>query len=280
MGGIASGSIVPARRLQASGVYVAGRYKQGPDYRIVRSGGANEWLILFTADGCGSYLAGREYRTCALGDAVIFPAGIPHDYRTAGEMWEFDWAHFIPCEEWFAKIKFPPAEGGVHAVHIRNPERRLQLDQAFRTIRQNQYVDGKYREVLALNVMETIFIVIAQEYGDQTDNPPLDPRVAQAMQYMSGRLNEPLRLEEIAGHVALSPSRLSHLFKKETGQSLMDTFAKMRLRHAANLLKYTPHTVEHIAEQTGFSSVYYFSSAFKKYAGVSPTAYRQGKAGC
>jgi AraC family transcriptional regulator of arabinose operon len=79
---------------------------------------------------------------------------------------------------------------------------------------------------------------------------------------------------DVARHVALSPSRLSHLFKQETGRSIMDTFNKMRLRHAANLLRYTAHSVEQIAALTGFSSVYYFSAAFKKYTGLSPTAYR------
>lgn len=259
---------------EAPDVYVSDHYVQDAAYHVVRSGGSRQWLILFTTDGCGAYAEGQETRYCEKGDVVILPAGVPHDYRTHGERWAFHWAHFVPCEEWFAKVKLPLSADGIYAVHIRRPDRYGKMVRAFQCIHENQYAGSEYRQALALNVMEHIFILIAQEWEDRRENKPMDPRIAAVMQYLSVRTDQPLRVEDVARHVALSPSRLSHLFKQETGRSIMDTFNKMRLRHAANLLRYTSHSVEQIAALTGFSSVYYFSAAFKKYTGMSPTAYR------
>jgi AraC family transcriptional regulator of arabinose operon len=136
-------------------------------------------------------------------------------------------------------------------------------------------MDSRYRGMLALNVMEFIFILIANEYDGMEGRNHTDPRIEEVMHYLSIRLDKSLKLDEVARHVSLSPSRLSHIYKSETGQSIMDTFIKMRLRHAADLLQYTTQLVEHIAEQVGYSSVYYFSTAFKTHFGVSPTAYRR-----
>jgi AraC family transcriptional regulator of arabinose operon len=253
-------------------IHVSAYYKQGPDYHVIRTGGSKDWLILFTTNGSGAYKAGDETRFCKKGDIVILPAGIPHDYKTVGTIWEFHWAHFIPCEDWIAKMKLPPPIEGIYSVRILHQEQRM--EQAFQMIHQNQHDGNKYRRTLALNVMEFIFILAAQEYDNQHCANVMDPRIISSIQYISSRLNQSLSLNDIANHVSLSPSRLSHLFKQETGQSIMDTFTKMRLRYASSLLQYTPQSVEQIADHTGFSSVYYFSTAFKKYAGMSPTAFR------
>jgi AraC family transcriptional regulator of arabinose operon len=253
-------------------IHVSDYYKQGPDYHVIRTEGSKDWLILFTTNGSGAYTADNEIRYCQKGDIVILPAGMPHDYRTSGEIWEFHWVHFTPYEDWFAKMKLPLFTEDNHSIRILHSQERM--EHAFQTIHQNQHDGNKYRRTLALNVMEFIFILIAQEYDNQQSDNVMDSRIISAMQYLSSRLNQSLNLNDIADYVSLSPSRLSHLFKQETGHSIMDTFSKMRIRHASSLLQYTSQSVEQIADQTGFSSLYYFSTAFKKYAGMSPTAYR------
>lgn len=253
-------------------IHVSDYYKQGPDYHVIRTEGSKDWLILFTTNGSGAYTFNNQTRFCKKGDIVILPAGIPHDYKTNGEIWEFHWVHFAPCEDWFAKMRQPLSTGDIHSIRILHSQKRM--EDAFQMIHQNQHDGNKYRRTLALNVMEFIFILIAQEYDNQQSDNVMDLRIISAMQYLSSRLNQSLNLNDIAGYVSLSPSRLSHLFKEETGHSIMDTFIKMRIRHASNLLQYTSQSIEQIADQTGFSSVYYFSTAFKKYAGINPTAYR------
>ncbi|MNN44985.1 Arabinose operon regulatory protein [compost metagenome] len=52
----------------------------------------------------------------------------------------------------------------------------------------------------------------------------------------------------------------------------------LRIRRAIQLLNSTELTILEIAEQVGYESQHYFSTAFKKVMGVSPNQYRKGAA--
>ncbi|RYI95616.1 MAG: helix-turn-helix domain-containing protein, partial [Acetobacteraceae bacterium] len=55
--------------------------------------------------------------------------------------------------------------------------------------------------------------------GDTTLAPASDPRITAALAWMRGQLATPLRLEDVARVVHLSPSRFRHLFVAQTGTS-------------------------------------------------------------
>jgi AraC family transcriptional regulator of arabinose operon len=82
------------------------------------------------------------------------------------------------------------------------------------------------------------------------------------------------RPAELAQLVHLSPSRLRHLFKNETGTTLSHYLKAVRLRQAEVLLRTTFLSIKEIVIQLGMTSSSNFARAFKKTYGVSPTAYR------
>ena len=79
---------------------------------------------------------------------------------------------------------------------------------------------------------------------------------------------------ELARLVHLSPSRLRHLFRHETGSALSQYLKAVRLRRAEVLLRTTFLSIKEIVIQLGITSSSNFANAFKKTYGVSPTAYR------
>ncbi|HEY6246834.1 MAG TPA: helix-turn-helix transcriptional regulator [Pyrinomonadaceae bacterium] len=79
---------------------------------------------------------------------------------------------------------------------------------------------------------------------------------------------------ELAQLVHLSPSRLRHLFRHETGTALSQYLKSVRLRAAEGLLRTTFFSIKEIVMQLGMTSSSNFARAFKKTYGVSPTAYR------
>lgn len=71
-----------------------------------------------------------------------------------------------------------------------------------------------------------------------------------------------------------SRATLFNKLKSITGMGVANYINKQRVDKAAELLRQTSLSMTEIAERTGFSTSRYFSTAFKKYMGVTPTQYK------
>ncbi len=65
------------------------------------------------------------------------------------------------------------------------------------------------------------------------------------------------------------------IFKNETGQTLNQYLTEYRLNQARELLNDPRNTVSPVSTMVGYNDSNYFSKAFKKYTGISPTVYRE-----
>ena len=93
--------------------------------------------------------------------------------------------------------------------------------------------------------------------------------------YIQHHLSEPIRAEEIAKELFMSRPYLSAKFKEETGETLTDFILKEKTEEAKRLLRYSDKSFTAIGSYLGFSSPGHFSQVFKKYAGRTPTEYRE-----
>ncbi|MCE5342149.1 MAG: response regulator [Eubacteriales bacterium] len=84
-------------------------------------------------------------------------------------------------------------------------------------------------------------------------------------------------LQELAQTFYMSPTYLGQLFKKETGKTPHACLTEMRITRACQLLLRTDAPVYEIAEQLGYPNLRNFYVAFKKYAGCTPSQYREGE---
>lgn len=73
-----------------------------------------------------------------------------------------------------------------------------------------------------------------------------------------------------------SQRRFQTLFKNETGMTCKAWVMRHRLERARHLLEFGPRPLTDIAETCGFTDVFHFTRAFKKYTGVPPARYRMG----
>lgn len=103
------------------------------------------------------------------------------------------------------------------------------------------------------------------------------PIVQRAKKYMKEHFsNKEFTLEYLANYLQVSPVYLSRIFKQELGTTFVSYLTKLRIKKAINLLNTTSLKINEIAEQVGYDSQHYFSTAFKKVVGVSPNQYRRG----
>lgn len=96
-----------------------------------------------------------------------------------------------------------------------------------------------------------------------------------AQGYIHTHITEALRLDEIAQEVFVSPNYLSSIYKKTTGQSLIEYIHQEKVAYAKTLMEQSSMSVADVARQLGFENVYYFSKIFKKESGLSPSQYQK-----
>ncbi len=81
-------------------------------------------------------------------------------------------------------------------------------------------------------------------------------------------------VRDLAALVHLSISRLSRLFKDQTGVGLGEYIVELRLRRAASLLAATEEPVKCIASAVGYHHSSSFVRAFNSRFSENPKAYR------
>lgn len=96
-----------------------------------------------------------------------------------------------------------------------------------------------------------------------------------ALEYIRKHYREDVSLEQAADHAGLNPYYLSKLFKLQTGETFIDHITRLRVDKAKQLLKDEQYSLKEICYQVGYNDPNYFSRAFKKAAGVTPSQYRQ-----
>lgn len=101
--------------------------------------------------------------------------------------------------------------------------------------------------------------------------------ISNAIQFIhKNYMDHNLAVTMIAESVGLSASRLSVLFKQETGNTIVDYITNTRMKHAKFYLGKGKYKIYEIADMVGYSSGQYFSKIFKECTGQSPLCYKEG----
>ncbi|OPJ63453.1 response regulator transcription factor [Clostridium oryzae] len=91
--------------------------------------------------------------------------------------------------------------------------------------------------------------------------------------YLHDHYDKKISLQEIADYVCLTPTHLCRVIKKDTGESFVDLFNKIKIGVAEKLLKESNLKVYEVANRVGIDNYSYFYKLFKKYTGTVPTEY-------
>ena len=103
--------------------------------------------------------------------------------------------------------------------------------------------------------------------------------VQSTIAFMESHLDETISIEEVSQAVHCSRAKLFEVFKDSTGMTPNDYWQRLRIDRAQQLLAGSDKSITGIAMKCGFSTSQYFSSVFRKYAGVSPSDYRMTESG-
>ncbi|MBP2000200.1 two-component system response regulator YesN [Paenibacillus shirakamiensis] len=141
--------------------------------------------------------------------------------------------------------------------------------------------EEEFREVLNATMLQLTLQSKPQEPDFSVDSgverePASKGRaIDEVMRMIESEYSNDLGLEYLAGKVHLTPSYLSHIFKKATGVSLVKYINKYRMEKAREYLEHSNYKIVDVYRMVGFSDPSYFGMTFKAFYGLTPSQYRE-----
>ena len=99
-------------------------------------------------------------------------------------------------------------------------------------------------------------------------------RVNKVKEFIAQHYTEEIKLDDLAGLVAMSPSAFSRFFKQYTGRGPVDYIIDVRMGVAARMLVDTTTSVSEICYACGFNNLSNFTRTFKARRGYTPRDFR------
>ena len=127
-------------------------------------------------------------------------------------------------------------------------------------------------------------IIVSGLIGSALKNNESEKKVASyfkgiriATEYINENYDKKISIEDLADACGLSYSYFSNCFKRTFGDTPKGYITNLRLNKAKYYLTETALPIKEIASKCGFAHFNTFTSAFKKYIGVSPREYRSNR---
>jgi PAS domain S-box-containing protein len=116
---------------------------------------------------------------------------------------------------------------------------------------------------------------ISRDLHRPDEHHPEYERLAQAVDTVHTRYDEPLKLEALARTVGLSMDRFERLVKQVFHLTPRQLLTKTRIDAASRLLQEGGASVAEIAHRCGYSDHSAFTRQFKATVGIAPVAFRE-----
>jgi AraC family transcriptional regulator of arabinose operon len=260
----------------ASGVIGRGRNNQSNPHHVCRRDGTSLWLLEYTVSGMGWIRAGDAVIPSEPGDFFIYKPLVTQDYGmdVGVGSWDHIWLSFSPRPHWHDWLHWPEKSNGL--LVLRMPDRATRKHLLARMEHALKISAGMHarRRDFTLNVLEEILLA-CDEWNPAGKAARLDDRIRAALKHLCDHLAETITLQDLAKVCGLSPSRLSHLFKEQVGETPLQYLEQRRIEAARDLLQMTSKSVAQVAYEVGFNNPFYFSRVYRRKTGIQPSAARQ-----
>lgn len=217
--------------------------------------------LTYCFDGRLEYIYKDEYVTLHPGDAILFPQG-----SVRQRIYTNIPTYYASINVQFSTPFIPSVEGYLQKCVRSNT--LLMLEQFSRDF---DSVSPRKQEKCA-DIFSYLYHQLLETVLDKEN-----PHVKSIKQYVFSNLSEPLTIGDISENVHLAPTYLCHLFKKETGQTVVEYITLQKIDLAKRLMIVKELPLYDIAERCGFGDYKHFSHTFKKVVGISPIKYRKAK---
>jgi AraC family transcriptional activator of pobA len=167
----------------------------------------------------------------------------------------------------------------VHGVHRVRTAGDQELHQSFWQAADHLTAERPREQLALTGALCSLIGQINERLSGTSGTVVANPEVAQQIRHLLlTRVRDQLTISEISQELGYSPTKMKAEFRKAFGCGIMSYFNELKIWQAKRLLNDHSLTVEQVSRQLGFSNSSYFSRAFIKQAGESPSAYRRRNA--
>jgi len=261
---------VSGKELMSLSVFNVGKQKCEPCYQW-GPGVRDFYLLHYIVAGRGTYVVGDHEYKLGAGDCFLsYPHREVSYFADEKEPWEYAWVGFSGTEAGLilGSTDFtqdePYIRGTLHGQEI------LELMGEIYKAKGNTFASG-------IQMTGKLYELLSYFVEDSSAEPVqmgAKLYVQSAMDYITENYSGPVTIEEIADYVGVSRSQLFRCFQQVTGISPKEYLTQYRIKKACQLLAQTSFSMTAIANSLGFENSLYFSKAFRKVQGVSPSEYR------
>ena len=216
-------------------------------------------LLFLTIDG--------KREELGVGDCMILPDYI-YFRRSILTPIEFVYVKFAKNADFPYQMDIPYGK-----VKFKDKKRFASSISAFESlILSDEIAAVSYREHLINDILLQVHFE-RHDVKEHIEKRYSDATVRKAVEYICENLEKKLMIDDICRAIGTNPSTLNYKIRRETGMSCGKLIMNERMKKAKHLLISSTYNISDIAIRCGFENLYYFSNAFKKENGVSPSKY-------
>lgn len=233
--------------------------------------------LFYMIKGTTNYMIGGKRYPLQTGEMVFIPKGVMHNMDNKEGIYNerlllsFD-DDIIP-EEYVPYI--------THLSHnnlIYIPPKHIhEVEKVFKII-ESEYKNRRphYKQMVNLCILQLLMLI--DRLNSKPPKPMLDEKdvlVNNVAKYIQKNFRANISLDSLSETFSISKSYLSRRFKTVFGIGINDYITYIRLLHAEKLLRTTDYPITQIAAECGYSDSNYFSTAFKKFKGITARQFKK-----
>lgn len=234
------------------------------DMRTDDMGYPRAFCLIRTIEGQGRIKTQNGELVIAEHEFVILRRSDIRYYSAGAKLWAYYWVDFLWEEP-------APLRAGVKRLAPFEEREKLLFE---------ELLQAGLRYPEELPYINAIFMHYFY-YLCLTDSPVAEkarrPVLAEEIgSYMEQKLYTKLTIQDVADFFQISTRRLHQVFQQYYHMSPKQYLSALKVEKAKQILRATSTPITDIAALLGYDNAYHFSSAFKRAAGCSPSAYRAG----
>ncbi len=242
----------------------------GYDWHGLRRGPGGFCLLQYTIAGAGKLRWADASYDLTPGRLMV--VHIPHDHRywiPDGGTWEFVWICLLGSDVSAACQVVHQRIGPVMDLDAVHPI----LDAL--TLAIQEALPGQGASAWRSSALAYGLAMALDEAAVAAGPSDVHPGLLRAERMCRERLDQEVRITELADLAGLSRNHFTRRFQSAFGKAPKEYHTALRVQHAADLLRQGGQ-VKDVAAACGFPEATYFCKVFRRFTGMAPGAFRDG----